>query len=135
TLPALASESVVEFRPAWHPKLGEPYLSCIETVLLLPDGRQVSCQVPTAFLNRFATAASATFVSQGLLKDGEVFEYRVTAFPAPPPNGSPQKPPRMTIKAVPVPLEATPAPLSDFLSRSIECGVSDPQDMRVFIPQ
>jgi len=91
--------------------------------------------VPTAFLDKVATAASAPLVNQGLLKDGEVFEYRVTAFPAPPSNGSPQKPARMTIKEVPVPLEATPASLSDFAGRSIESGLSDPQDMRVFIPQ
>jgi len=134
-LDAIGADAVVEFHPAWHPTLGEPYLKSFEAVLTLRCARRVTCQVPTAFFKAFATAASAAMVSRGLLQPGELFEYLVAAFRAPSWSSAVEPHDRFAIEEVPVPLAVKPAMLGEFLSRSVECGATDPEDIRVFIPQ
>jgi len=133
-LAAIGADAIVEFRPVWQTKLGEPYLSAVDAVLAVPQAGEVSCRVPTAYFKSLATAASVPLVSDGRLQAGESFEYMVMAFPdespAPP---APQA--RFALEEVPVPLTLKPSALAGFLSRSTACGENETQDIHVFIPQ
>lgn len=133
-LAAIGANAVVEFRPVWQAKLGEPYLSAVDAVLAVPGAGEVSCRLPTAYFKALATAASAPLVKEGRLQAGESFEYLVLAFPDTVP-ALPAARNRFAVEEIPVPLALKTSAMGSFLSRSAECGESDPQDVRVFIPQ
>lgn len=133
-LAAIGADAAVEFRPVWQAKLGEPYLSAVETVLAVPGAGEVSCRVPTAYFKSLATAASVPLVNEGRLQAGEDFEYLVMAFPESP-APAPSRRERFALEEVPVPLLAKTSALAEFYSRAVEGSRHDAQDIPVFIPQ
>jgi proteasome lid subunit RPN8/RPN11 len=133
-LAAIGADAAVEFRPVWQTSLGEPYLSALDTVLAVPGRGEVSCRLPAAYFKSLATAASVPLVSQGLLQSGESFDYLVMAFPDTTP-ALPAARGRFVVEEIPVPLPLKASAMDGYLSRAVECGDHDPQDIRVFLPQ
>ena len=133
-LAAIGADAVVEFRPVWQAKLGEPYLSAVDAVLAVPGAGEVSCRVPTTYFKSLATTASVPLVSEGRLQAGESFEYLVMAFPDSP-AAVPSRRERFALEEVPVPLLAKTSVLAKFYSRAVEGNQHDAQDVPVFIPQ
>jgi proteasome lid subunit RPN8/RPN11 len=132
---AIGADAVAEFKPAWHETLGEPYVGATEVVLQLPGIGDLSCRVPNSYFKSLASAASTPYVENGALKAAEHFDYFVTAFPSPPPRTTAPERERFTIQEVATPLPIKSSLLDEFYARSYECGVSDGQDIPVFIPQ
>ena len=81
---AIGADAVAELRPAWHEKLGQPYISAVEVALQVPGAGELSCRVPTSYFKSLASNASVPLVQKGSLQAGEHFDYLVTAFPSPP---------------------------------------------------
>jgi hypothetical protein len=135
-LAAIGAGAAAEIRPAWHEKLGQPYVSAVEVALEVPGAGEFSCRVPTSYFKTLAVDASAALVKQGLLQAGELFDYLVAAFPSPPaaPGAAPARA-RFEIEEVEVPLPVKSSLLADFAARSMAAGVQDQEDIPVFIPQ
>jgi hypothetical protein len=133
---AVGADAVAELRPAWHEKLGQPYVSAMEVALRVPGAGELSCPVPNSYFKSLASGASAPLVKKGALQAGEHFDYLVTAFPSPPAaRGGAQPRARFEIEEVPTPLPLKASLLEDFYARSIAVGEHDEQDIPVFLPQ
>lgn len=136
-LPAVMAVGPGAVEPIWHPQLGEPYVAGFRVVISGNGGGEVSSEIPMACFRGLAQQASSTLVENGKLKPGELFQYRVCAFPKCQTDlqESPQVG-QFSVEAVvqPLPLEETP--LESFLSESVLCGEGHEQeDLPVFIPQ
>ena len=133
---AAGAAAVAEFRPAWHPRLGEPWVDGFQVLLQIPGVGEVSCPVSNRYFKSLAVAASSPLVQQGSLKAGEQFDYLVTAYPAtPPPPGNAQRRPRLAVEEVPTTLPLRASSLGDFLARAFSPGGHHEEDIPVFIPQ
>jgi hypothetical protein len=135
-LAAIGANAVAEFRPAWHEILGQPYIRAVEVALQVSGAGEFSCHVPTSYFKTLARDASAPLVQKGSLREGEHFEFLVTAFPSPPSaRGVAQQRARFEIEEVPTPLPLKSSILEDFNARSIAVGDRNETEIPVFIPQ
>ena len=133
---AIGADAVAELRPAWHEKLGQPYICAVEVALQVPAAGDLSCRVPNSYFKSLAVNASAPLVQKGTLEAGEHFDYLVTAFPSPPAaRGGAQPRARFEIEEVPTPLPLKSSLLEDFNARSIAAGERHEEDIPVFFPQ
>jgi hypothetical protein len=125
--------------PVWDEETGPPCAAAVRAVVLGADGEGPSqVEVPALPLFRqLAQAVGSELVSQGALKDGETFQYRVAAYPHEPDisvNGSRDH------RAFAIEDVAAPSPvagvrsLSEYVSRSTPCGCASDEDYPVFIP-
>ena len=133
---AAGPNSVAELRPAWHEKLGQPYIDAMEVALQVPGAGELSCRVPKSYFKALASEASGPLVQKGSLQAGELFDYLVTAFPSPPAGrGVAQPRARFEVEEVPTPLPLKSSILEDFNARSIAVGDRNEEEIPVFIPQ
>src|SRR5580765_4540387 len=75
--------ATAEFRPAWHPELGEPWVREFQVMLQIPGAGELSCPVPNTYFKSLAVDASASLVKKGSLQAGEDFDFLVAAYPTP----------------------------------------------------
>ncbi len=138
-LPPVTAVGAGAVEPVWHTKLGEPYLSGVRIGIPPGDGgdaQSVSYQFPTSYLARQAHLASGELVERGSLKAGEVFRYRVSAFPrsagaAPIPQTT-----DFSVVEEAQPLCLADTPLASYLGQSSPTRPDDPPaDVPVFVPQ
>jgi len=115
-------------QPTWDAQIKEPCVAGFQVSLRL-NGRPFTQEFRTTYFRQLAIKASAFFVEQGRLAQGELFHYLVAAYP---------RSARATLVgaaqeiAPHVPLGA--GSLRSHLERSVPMGVVDAQDMPAFLP-
>jgi len=135
-LATCGEDVVAELRPAWHSQLGEPWVGGFEVGLQIPGAGEVSCLVPNSYFKALAVDASAPLVKKGTLEAGELFDFRVTAYPTPLNALAKATPrPRFEVAEVSTPLPLKLSSIKDFQSRSFVFGEHHEGDLPVFIPQ
>lgn len=135
-LAAIGADAVAEFLPAWHERLGQPYICAVNVSLQVSGAGEFSSRVPTSYFKTLAVAASAPLVHNGSLREGEHFEFLVAAFPSPPPaTADSRQRARFDIQDVPTSLPLQSSALEDYNARSTAVGDRNEADIAVFIPR
>ena len=114
--------------------LGEPYMQGFRVHLGRSDACVWSADFPLTYFRAQARTASARLVEQGVLKDGDSFLYRLTAFP----HGDAHKAssaPAFTTEDTPPPLALLDTPIDTWLARSVAQHETAGDEFVVFVPQ
>ncbi len=133
TLPAVTVAPPSRVEPIWDSDSGKPYISGVRIVLEATGG-SLSAEVPTEYFNAVAREASAEYVTDGRLKAGQTFRYRVTVFAADARGGPAPAEPGPEVEAVEQALSILDTPLAGFLDKAFLVGHDDPDDVPVFVP-
>jgi proteasome lid subunit RPN8/RPN11 len=121
--------------PVWDVERGEPYVGGLRAIVAAEGRPALAVPLPLAYFHGLARAASAELVKSGKLAAGEIFEYRVCAYPAKMPAwGDSRSEDVFAVRSVPQELPLDEYPLERLLAQSEPCGVIDPEWMPVFIP-
>ncbi len=112
-------------RPVWDRDDGEPYMEGFK--LSMAEG--LDAQVPTAFFADLAEAASAELVEQGRLEKGELFRYRLLAFPL---NG---EAPATDSEEIPQELDLLETPLATLIGDAERHGPKAAGELPVLMPR
>lgn len=121
-------------RPVWDREDGEPFAEGF-TLAAGPVAGRIDAQVPAAFFAELAEAASAELVEQGRLEKGELFRYRLLAFPR---NGEAQSadPELVTdSEEIPQELDLRETPLATLIGDAERHGPADAGEMPVVLPR
>jgi proteasome lid subunit RPN8/RPN11 len=139
-IPPVFRDGTGSIEPVWDSECGAPFLSAARVVVAAEAGDEtVSEEVPSVpYFLRLAQAGSAAMIERGLLERGEVYRYKVCAYPSAAPGAGPRESEAGAFSVEEIfeslPLEARP--IEPFLASATAWGSdSDPSDMRVFIPQ
>jgi proteasome lid subunit RPN8/RPN11 len=136
-LPATTPTPPARIEPVWHTDDGPPTVACVR-LLLLDAGPECRTEIPLDYFRAQAQIASRQLVDRGLLRIGDVFRYRVCAFPAPGRDRGTGDDPHATgleVRDLPSPLHISDTPVEPYLDRSLLVGDDDPEDPPVFLPQ
>jgi len=68
--------------PIWDETRQEPFVGALQVEITLPDMQSIVGTIPIGYFHGIAQDASAQLVERGVLAAGEVFVYRVRAFPS-----------------------------------------------------
>jgi hypothetical protein len=124
-------------KPLWDSKIGQPHIAGVRVVLSGKNGKQrFSGEIPTAYFSGLAQQAASLFVKRGLLRAGDVFWCRVSAFPAETDRSDePENPQGISVHKIERPLPLSPKPLEGLLNGAEFLGQAHRADFPVFIPQ
>jgi len=130
----LGAHPEIEYAPVWDAQRGEPYVEAIRLTTTGPT----EGDIPAVYFSRLAEEASATFVTEGKLKQGELFRFRVVAFGCAEEadhgdvsgNGD-----AGAFEEVPQPLACEESRLEALLDHAEVRGTAQPGEMPVLIPQ
>jgi len=116
--------------PLWDREIGEPRITGFQVKIPRDGRRPIQAIFPTTYFRALAAEASAYFVEQGRLAEGEIFRYAVAAYPrsARASDSDPQ-----TTELLPK-LQVHPGALKECLRRAVPVGIVDAQDLPVFFP-
>lgn len=136
-LPPVTADGRGTIEPVWHSDLGPPYVAAFRAVLPgVAGGAGGGLEIPRAYVRSHAQSAASGLVERGVLQQGEIFQYVVSAFPAEP------APPldhgagaAFTVEAVPQPLPLHDGTLADFAGRGHASATAIDGDAPVFIPR
>jgi len=125
--------------PRWNPQRGRPYVSGLQAVVVRKGSPAVEFDVPLSYFHNLAKTASSALVEAGKLEAGEMFEYRVLAYPAQVEAGADRQPRQAgrSFRVTPID-EALPVDeqsLERFLAESTRLGPEDEDQMPVVIPR
>ena len=67
--------------PQWHPSMGAPFVSGVKMTFAEGTPEEWSFPVPKPYFRRAVTDASARLVEAGLIRQGELIDYVLCAFP------------------------------------------------------
>jgi proteasome lid subunit RPN8/RPN11 len=140
-LPPLTTHPPGAIEPVWDEALGAPVCSGVRVVFPQGDGDgagdEVSAEIPRRYFHELARAKSSVWIERGELSAGELYRYRVCAYPgrAAAPSSAASAAGVLAAEEVPRPLALEDAELTAFLGRAEPRGDFDLEDVRVFIPQ
>lgn len=80
----LPPQSGVESRqiePVWDGRRGPPYVGSFRAVVAARESEEFAREIPVTYLGALARQESAALVKEGDLVPGQIFQYRVHAFP------------------------------------------------------
>jgi len=125
--------------PLWDTKLGNPYLSGLRAVVAHRGTPEVALDIPLSFFHGLAKTASSDLVKSGKLESGEVFQYRVCAYPVPTKSVDAKQPHEavsaFSVNPVVEELEVDRRPMEHFLADSCLHGPDEEEQMPVFLPR
>jgi hypothetical protein len=126
--------------PVWDTDFGAPVLSAARVVVAAEEGDQTVCEeIPTTrYFHHSAREGSAELVERGVLEKGDVYRYRVCAYPsgASGADSSESGSNAFSVEEVFQNLPLEEGLIESFLSDATAWGDdADAGDMRVFIPQ
>ncbi len=124
--PKISRPASVE--PLWDQDAGEPRIAGFEVSIAADGGRQAKSRFPTTYFRRLAVEASAYFVEQGHLAEGEIFRYAVSAYR----RAAPFDQACNQVKELRPRLQVHAGILEEYLRRAAPVGVVDAQDLPVF---
>lgn len=125
-LEGLAAPASIE--PVWLRDTEGSRIAGFQVSITANGGRQVKADFPTTYFRAQAVEASAYFVEQGHLAEGELFRYLVAAYPRVLRAGDSAN----QAEELPPKLQLHPAALKQYLRRSVPVGIVDAQDLPVF---
>jgi proteasome lid subunit RPN8/RPN11 len=129
----LASRGTVE--PVWHPQSGKPHVAGWR-VEIAAHGTRVERAIPSSYFRALAQQASGGLIDKGVLQQGDVFRYLVTAFPTSPASIAAPPAQGLVIEEIEQPLPLDDQSLDAFFAGAVAAG---PQplngDMPVFCPR
>jgi hypothetical protein len=139
-VPPVLRDGAGSIEPVWDTELGAPVLRAARVVVAAEAGDETVCEeVPSApYFLQSARAGSATMVERGLLERGEVYQYKVCAYPSAAPGADPREsePNAFRVEEIFERLPLEERPIEPFLAVATAWGVdSDASDMRVFFPR
>ncbi len=137
-LPPLTAHTLGAIEPVWDEALGAPVCSGVRVVFPTPDAaEEVSAEIPRAYFHELARQKSSVWIERGELAVGDLYRYRVCAYPGRAAATSSEAAVAGVLEAEedPRPLALEDAELTSFLGRAEPQGDFDPEDVRVFIPQ
>ncbi len=139
-VPPVFRDGVGSIEPVWDAEFGAPVLSAARVMVAAEEGDETVCEeIPSApYFLQSARAGSATMVERGLLERGEVYRYKVCAYPnaAPGADSSESEPSAFSVEEIFEELALEERPIEPLLAVAAAWGSdSDASDMRVFIPQ
>ena len=132
TAVGLASRGTVE--PVWHPQSGEPHVSGWR-VEIAAHGTRVERTIPSSYFRGFAQQASGDLIDKGVLKQGDIFRYLVTAFLRSSPSIAAPPAHELMVEEIEQPLALDDQSLEAFFTGSVAAGAQPLNgDMPVFVP-
>ncbi len=138
-LPPVMEMDPYRILPVWDRQLGVPYIVGVR-VVFLKNGRveRYSAEISTSYFREQAQRASSHYVERGSLYPGEIFWYRVYAFPQRPElPGEEAKASKFTVRQIARPLPLGKKSLKGLVSNSVFLGQAEPHeaDFPVFVPR
>lgn len=122
--------------PRWDEDRGEPYVGGLRAVVAAEGRPAVAADIPLGYFSDLAQAASAQFVTSGELASGEIFEYRVCAYPSTRRDHEERRPEEIfAVQPVPQEVPLDGRSLDDFMADSPACGEVEAESMPAFVPR
>lgn len=139
-VPPLLRDGAGSIEPVWDGECGAPVLSAARIVIAAETGDETVCEeIPSlSYFRSSAQRGSGTLIERGLLEQGELFRFKVCAYPSAAPSGEaePGEAEGFRVEEIGECLPLGEGPIEALLAGSTAWGTDgDPGDMRVFIPQ
>jgi hypothetical protein len=139
-VPPVLHEGAGRVEPVWDSDCGAPVMDAARIVVAAETGDETVCEeVPSLpYFRQLAQQGSAAMVERGLLEKGELFLYKVCAYPGAPsrPDFDAGESPAFSVEEIDESLPLKERPVEPLLAGAVSRGTGgDPSDMRVFIPQ
>jgi hypothetical protein len=139
-VPPVFREGTGRVEPVWDDECGAPVMDAARVVVASEKGDEsVFEEVSSvAYFRQLAQQGSATMVERGLLEKGELYSYKVCAYPGSPSRGDSGagESPAFSVEEIEERLPLKEGPIEPLLTDAVSRDDGgDPSDMRVFIPQ
>jgi hypothetical protein len=126
--------------PVWDSERGAPVMDAARIVVASEAGDESVCEeVPSvSYFRQLAQRGSGNMVERGLLEKGELFSYKVCAYPGAASQGESDtgESPAFSVEEIDESLPLEERPMEPLLAEAVSRDDGgDPSDMRVFIPQ
>jgi|GEM_PF-463356 len=133
--PVVFDTQNARIEPAWSDELGSPYVAKIRvTVPPIGTCRAAEVDIPVSYFRGLARAASSPLVKSGQLADGEIFNYRICAYPQSCGNGDRVADGSLVVETLPVEIAGTDRSIDELLAGSSHSGPDPAEWLPVFIP-
>ena len=139
-VPPVLREGAGRIEPLWDGECGAPVLDAARIIVAAETGDETVCEeIPSlSYFHSLARLGSRAMVERGLLQEGELYRYKVCAYPGASSGGGSDasEASAFSVEEINESLPLKERHIEPLLAGAASRGTGgDPNDMRVFIPQ